>query len=200
MVAGFRGAIDDKATTAELEHIATLLPDEWLAPAATGTATSAPTPYGTSSHSAPTPSSSTAPPRRELRPVVDAYRGSPRDNVETTEAIMKVQAAVMRTGNGPFTIEELDLEAPRNDEVLVRMVATGMCHTDLLSRELPPEFFGGSAGVRPRGLGRRRGGRCRRHRPRRGRPRRPVVQPLWCVPGLRHRQAAVLLQSERSTT
>ena len=37
MVAGFRGAIDDKATTAELEHIATLLPDEWLAPAATGT-------------------------------------------------------------------------------------------------------------------------------------------------------------------
>lgn len=56
---------------------------------------------------------------------------------------MKVQAAVMRTGNGPFTIEELELEAPRGDEVLVRMVATGMCHTDLLSRELPPEFFGG---------------------------------------------------------
>ena len=38
MVTGFRGAIDDKATTAELKHIATLLPDEWLAPAATGTA------------------------------------------------------------------------------------------------------------------------------------------------------------------
>jgi aryl-alcohol dehydrogenase len=27
--------------------------------------------------------------------------------------------------------------------VLVRIVAAGMCHTDLLSRELPPEFFGG---------------------------------------------------------
>jgi probable F420-dependent oxidoreductase len=38
MVAGFRGAIDDKASTAELEHIATLIPDEWLAPSATGTA------------------------------------------------------------------------------------------------------------------------------------------------------------------
>jgi len=38
MVTAFRGAIDDKATTAELEHIATLLPDEWLAAAATGTA------------------------------------------------------------------------------------------------------------------------------------------------------------------
>lgn len=56
---------------------------------------------------------------------------------------MQVRAAVMRTGNGPFTIEDLELEAPRGDEVLVRMVAAGMCHTDLLSRELPPEFFGG---------------------------------------------------------
>ena len=35
-VAGFRGALDQKATTAELEHVATLLPDEWLAPAANG--------------------------------------------------------------------------------------------------------------------------------------------------------------------
>ena len=37
-VAGFRGALDQKATTAELEHVATLIPDEWLAPAATGNA------------------------------------------------------------------------------------------------------------------------------------------------------------------
>lgn len=36
-VAGFRGALDGKATAAELEHVATLIPDEWLAPAATGT-------------------------------------------------------------------------------------------------------------------------------------------------------------------
>lgn len=36
LVAGFRGALDDKATTAELEHVATLIPDEWLAAAATG--------------------------------------------------------------------------------------------------------------------------------------------------------------------
>ena len=36
LVAGFRGAIDDKATTEELEHIATIIPDEWLAVAATG--------------------------------------------------------------------------------------------------------------------------------------------------------------------
>jgi probable F420-dependent oxidoreductase len=36
-VAGFRGALDDKATTEELEHVATLLPEAWLAPAAMGT-------------------------------------------------------------------------------------------------------------------------------------------------------------------
>jgi probable F420-dependent oxidoreductase len=37
-IAGFRGSIDGHATTAELEYIATLLPTEWLAPSATGTA------------------------------------------------------------------------------------------------------------------------------------------------------------------
>lgn len=36
IVASVPGAIDAIATTVQLEHIATLLPDEWLAPAATG--------------------------------------------------------------------------------------------------------------------------------------------------------------------
>jgi probable F420-dependent oxidoreductase len=36
LVASFPGAIDDVATTEQLEHVATLIPDEWLAPAATG--------------------------------------------------------------------------------------------------------------------------------------------------------------------
>jgi probable F420-dependent oxidoreductase len=35
-VAGFQGAIDQTATTAELEHVATLIPPAWLAPAAVG--------------------------------------------------------------------------------------------------------------------------------------------------------------------
>ena len=37
LVAKFPGALDAKATTADLEHVATLLPDEWLSAAATGT-------------------------------------------------------------------------------------------------------------------------------------------------------------------
>jgi alkanesulfonate monooxygenase SsuD/methylene tetrahydromethanopterin reductase-like flavin-dependent oxidoreductase (luciferase family) len=36
-VAGFHGALDAKATAEELAHVATLIPDDWLAPAATGT-------------------------------------------------------------------------------------------------------------------------------------------------------------------
>ena len=35
-VAGFRGALDQVATTEELEHVATLIPPAWLASAATG--------------------------------------------------------------------------------------------------------------------------------------------------------------------
>ncbi|MBV9253694.1 MAG: TIGR03857 family LLM class F420-dependent oxidoreductase, partial [Actinobacteria bacterium] len=38
VVAGFRGALDDKGTTDDLAHVATLIPDEWLAPSATGSA------------------------------------------------------------------------------------------------------------------------------------------------------------------
>ena len=36
-VQGFRGAFDAKASTADLEYLATLIPDEWMAAAATGT-------------------------------------------------------------------------------------------------------------------------------------------------------------------
>ena len=36
LVAGFQGALDQKASTAELERVAELIPDAWLAPAATG--------------------------------------------------------------------------------------------------------------------------------------------------------------------
>lgn len=38
VVGSFRTAIDVDATTEQLEHIATLIPDEWLAPSATGSA------------------------------------------------------------------------------------------------------------------------------------------------------------------
>ena len=37
--------------------------------------------------------------------------------------------------HAPLTMETLDLEDPRDDEILVRVVATGVCHTDLVVRD-----------------------------------------------------------------
>jgi aryl-alcohol dehydrogenase len=41
----------------------------------------------------------------------------------------------VRNKGGPFTIEKLRMGEPRDDEVLVRIVATGMCHTDMIVRD-----------------------------------------------------------------
>ena len=43
----------------------------------------------------------------------------------------KIRAAVLRKKGGPLEIEFLEMEGPREDEVLVRIVATGICHTDI---------------------------------------------------------------------
>jgi aryl-alcohol dehydrogenase len=41
-----------------------------------------------------------------------------------------VQAAVVEEKGGPFRMRTVNVEAPRHDEVLVRIVATGVCQTD----------------------------------------------------------------------
>lgn len=43
---------------------------------------------------------------------------------------MKVKAAVAWKVDTPLSIEEVDLELPKKGEVLVKIVATGVCHTD----------------------------------------------------------------------
>lgn len=43
---------------------------------------------------------------------------------------MKIQAAVSRGLGRPLSIEEVDLAQPQRDEVLIRLVASGVCHTD----------------------------------------------------------------------
>ena len=48
---------------------------------------------------------------------------------------MEITAAVAREKEHPFSVEELELEEPRADEVLVRIVGAGMCHTDLIVRD-----------------------------------------------------------------
>jgi aryl-alcohol dehydrogenase len=44
---------------------------------------------------------------------------------------MRIQAAITRAKDAPFTIEPVDLAAIRPSEVLVRLIGTGICHTDL---------------------------------------------------------------------
>ena len=44
---------------------------------------------------------------------------------------MKITAAVSRATTEPPQLEELELGAPRADEVLVRVMAAGVCHTDV---------------------------------------------------------------------
>ncbi|KXS52995.1 MAG: alcohol dehydrogenase GroES-like protein, partial [Marinobacter sp. T13-3] len=43
---------------------------------------------------------------------------------------MKSRAAVAWAPGKPLTIEEVDVQGPKAGEVLVRIVATGVCHTD----------------------------------------------------------------------
>jgi aryl-alcohol dehydrogenase len=66
---------------------------------------------------------------------------------------MQITAAVARKNFGPFSIERLDLTDPRPDELLVKVVASGMCQTDLHGRDgyyntpLPAVFGHEGAGI-----------------------------------------------------
>src|SRR5690606_20988865 len=46
-----------------------------------------------------------------------------------------IKAAVAREHNKPMEIEELELDDLRPNEVRVRLVATGICHTDAIARD-----------------------------------------------------------------
>lgn len=64
----------------------------------------------------------------------------------------KIRAAVVREKGGSLNIEEVTLGKPRRDEVLVRLVATGVCHTDMVVRDqlygspMPPAVLGHEGG------------------------------------------------------
>jgi S-(hydroxymethyl)glutathione dehydrogenase/alcohol dehydrogenase len=74
---------------------------------------------------------------------------------------MKTRAAVGYAAGQPLVIEEVDLDGPKQGEVLVEIVATGVCHTDEFTRSgadpegLFPAIFGheGAGIVRELGPG-----------------------------------------------
>src|SRR5690625_933199 len=49
---------------------------------------------------------------------------------------MDIKAAVTHAQAGDFVLESVALAEPQAGEVLVRVVATGVCHTDEVAREL----------------------------------------------------------------
>lgn len=49
---------------------------------------------------------------------------------------MKIEAAVTHAKGAPFSMEQVTLSGPGPGEVLVRVVATGVCHTDAVGRDL----------------------------------------------------------------
>lgn len=48
---------------------------------------------------------------------------------------MKITAAVARTPGADFTLETVELDEPRADEIRVHIHAVGLCHTDLVARD-----------------------------------------------------------------
>jgi aryl-alcohol dehydrogenase len=66
---------------------------------------------------------------------------------------MQITAAVARERFGAFTIEQLEMTEPRADELVVQVVASGMCQTDLHGRDgyynspLPAVFGHEGAGI-----------------------------------------------------
>lgn len=70
----------------------------------------------------------------------------------------RVRAAVTEAPGAPFTVRDAVLEDPRPHEVLVRMTAVGVCHTDLRMRDawprhLTPMVFGHEGAGRVEAVG-----------------------------------------------
>ncbi|MCH8314146.1 MAG: alcohol dehydrogenase catalytic domain-containing protein, partial [Nitrospinae bacterium] len=55
---------------------------------------------------------------------------------------MRMKAAVLGGANEPLSVEEIELDDPKAGEVRVKMVATGVCHSDLhvVTGDLPRDF------------------------------------------------------------
>jgi S-(hydroxymethyl)glutathione dehydrogenase / alcohol dehydrogenase len=64
-------------------------------------------------------------------------------NIAAGQKTIKSRAAVAWAAKEPLKIEDVDVELPKAGEVLVRIVATGICHTDAftLSGEDPEGVF-----------------------------------------------------------
>lgn len=80
--------------------------------------------------------------------------------------MIRTTAAVVHAIDEPFRLESVELTEPRDDELVVRMVAAGLCHTDLSVRAgLTPFPLPGVLGHEGAGVVEAVGSRVRQVRP-----------------------------------
>ena len=56
----------------------------------------------------------------------------------TIEVLGSTEALVVSKLGGPFELKTVELKDMRSDEMVVKMVATGICHTDLATAHVSP--------------------------------------------------------------
>lgn len=54
---------------------------------------------------------------------------------------MKIKAALAQVGTKDFAIQEIDMDDPRPDEIMIKIVGVGICHTDLVIRDAGNAVF-----------------------------------------------------------
>ena len=112
---------------------------------------------------------------------------------------MRIRAAVLRHPGEPVAVEEVELDPPKANEVLVRVAAVGVCHSDVrhADGDLGPRWpavmgHEGAGVVEAVGAG--------RHARRARRPRRPLLRSrLPRVPVLRAQASRTSARSSPST-
>lgn len=90
-------------------------------------------------------------------------RAPSREALPVLKRMTTTTAAVLEDNDGAFVLQEIELDEPREDEVIVRVVGCGICHSDLSARSgVTPFPLPGVLGHEGSGVVERVGARVRR--------------------------------------
>ncbi|WP_240957117.1 NAD(P)-dependent alcohol dehydrogenase [Pseudopontixanthobacter vadosimaris] len=56
------------------------------------------------------------------------------ESIQEPSMTTSISAAIASPEGGPFIIDQVELDAPRDDEILVEIKAVGLCHTDVVAQ------------------------------------------------------------------
>jgi len=66
---------------------------------------------------------------------------------------MQIEAAVAYAGQEKFAVEKVELDGPQPDEILIEIAGVGICHTDLVVRDMAHAIFKNPAVLGHEGAG-----------------------------------------------